>query len=421
MWRVLQLAPFRRLVATSLLNELASSVGSVALALLVYRRTGSAIGAMAFFLCAQFGPALVSPFFVARLDQRAARVVLAELYALEALVFGVLAWLVHHFALAPVLALALLDGILALTARVLSRAAWTPITSSAGLMREANATLNAGYSVFFMIGPAIGGAVVALGGTGAALLVNVGVFAGVALIAGTTRGLPRAARDPAPSSGRLRAALVHVRGEPVIRRLLILEAVAIAFFTLATPVEVVFAQHSLHAGAGGYGALLSVWGAGAIAGSAVYMRWRARPSRALITLGTAWLGAGFLVMALAPSLTAALVGAAIAGLGNGMQIVAVRTALQELAPQRWMALILGLNESIFQAVPGIGIVLGGAIAALAGPRAALATGAGGSLIVAIAIWVKLRPAVTRGEAWELDGRVEEPALEPAASTAAPPA
>ena len=394
MWHVLRLAPYRRLVATSLLNELASSVGAVALALLVYRRTGSAIGATAFFLCAQFGPALISPFFVARLDQRAARVVLAELYLLEAAVFGVLVLVAHHFSLAGVLALALVDGTLALTGRVLSRAAWTPIASGAGLMREANAVLNTGYSVFFLIGPAVGGAVVALGGTVAALLLDVGVFVVAAMIAVTTRGLPPAVPDPGPSVGRLRAALAHVRGDPVIRQLLILEAAAIAFFTIATPVEVVFAEHSLHAGSGGYGALLSVWGGGAIAGSAMYARWRGRSSRALITLGTAWLGAGFVVMAIAPSLAVALVGAAIAGVGNGVQIVAARTAVQELAPERWMALIVSLNESMYQAMPGVGFVLGGAIAAAAGPRVAFGVGAAGSLAVAGTIWVRLRGAVS---------------------------
>ena len=38
-----------------------------------------------------------------------------------------------------------------------------------------------------------------------------------------------------------------------------------------------------------------------------------------------------------------------------------------------MAMMMSLNESIFQAVPGVGILLGGALAALAGPRAALAS------------------------------------------------
>ena len=49
-------------------------------------------------------------------------------------------------------------------------------------------------------------------------------------------------------------------------------------FTISFPVEVVFAQHSLHAGPRGYGALLSAWGAGAVVGSAVYARWRRSPA-----------------------------------------------------------------------------------------------------------------------------------------------
>ena len=53
---VLKLPAYRRLLAAYTLNELAWSVGSLALAVLVYRRTGSAIGAMGFFLCSQFVP-----------------------------------------------------------------------------------------------------------------------------------------------------------------------------------------------------------------------------------------------------------------------------------------------------------------------------------------------------------------------------
>jgi predicted MFS family arabinose efflux permease len=397
MRRVLELPAFRRLLVASMLNELAPSIGSVALSLLVYRRTGSALGTAAFFLCSQFGPALVSPLFVARLDQRSARFVLTGIYALESVVFVVLAWVAGRFALAPVLALALVDGVLALTARVLARAAWTSVAAPVGLMREANALINASYSVCFLVGPAIGGAIVAIGGTVAALLVGGGVFALIGVTIATARGLPPSVADRVPSAGRLRAALEHARGEPVIRRLLGLEAAGILFFTISIPVEVVFAQHSLHAGAGGYGALLSAWGGGAIAGSAIYARWRALPSRELIALGTASLGVGFIVMALAPSLALAIVGAVIAGSGNGIQFVAVRTALQEAAPERLMALMVSLNESIFQAVPGAGILLGGAVASLAGPRAALATGAAGSLAVAVAIWVKLRPLAVGDE------------------------
>ena len=86
--RVLKLPAYRRLLGAYTLNELAFSIGSVALALLVYRRTGSALGATAFFLCSQFFPALVAPMVVARLDRRAPREVLPSLYARKGSPFG---------------------------------------------------------------------------------------------------------------------------------------------------------------------------------------------------------------------------------------------------------------------------------------------------------------------------------------------
>src|SRR5579862_6426712 len=121
MRNVLKLPAYRRLLAAYTLNELASTVGALALAVLVYNRTGSALAAAGYFLCAIFGPALVSPAIVAKLDQRSPRPVLVVLYGVEAALFAVLAWVASRFALAPVLALALLDGIFAVTARALAR------------------------------------------------------------------------------------------------------------------------------------------------------------------------------------------------------------------------------------------------------------------------------------------------------------
>lgn len=389
MKKVLELPAFRRLLVATVLNEVAISVGAVALALLVYRRTGSAIGAAAFFLCAQFGPAFLSPFCVARLDQANVRSVLAALYAAEGLIFVILASLVSRFALAPVLALTLLDGVMAVTARVLSRAAWASITSRVGLMREASALTNASLAVCYMAGPGLGGAIVALGGTKAALLANAGVFVVVALVVLTASGLPNAAPDRVPAAGRLRAAVRLARGEILVRRLLGLQAIGTVFFTMSIPIEVVFAQHTLHAGASGYGVLLSAWGAGAIVGSVVYARWRALQSRVMISLGAASLGVGFTLMAVAGSLTVAAIGAGLSGLANTTELVAMRTTLQEAVSERWMALIVSLSESMMQAVPGLGIVLGGAIAAVAGPRIAFAVGAAGALLVAVAMWARL--------------------------------
>jgi predicted MFS family arabinose efflux permease len=395
---VLRIPTYRRLLAAYALNELAFMIGSVALALLVYRRTGSAVGATAFFLFAQFVPALISPMTVARVDQLPARSVLPVLHGFEAVIFLVLAWVAgSHFSVVAVLALAFLDGTVALTARALTRAATVSVTQPVGLLREGNAVSNAAFSVCFMFGPALGGAIVATGGTSAALLVNAALFGLIALNLATTRGLPEAAPVRAPAKGRVRAALAYVRVTPSIRGLMLLQGFAVLFFTISVPVEVVFAQHSLHAGAAGYGGMLSAWGAGAVAGAAIFARWRRRPSRELIVGGAACLAVGFPVMAAAPTLAVAIVGAALAGIGNGVESVAVRTALQEEIQEEWMALMMSLYEALFQSVPGAGMLIGGAITALWSPRAALAVAGAGALAVTVAAWFVLAGLGTRPE------------------------
>ena len=387
---VLRIPAYRRLLAAYALNELAFMIGSVALALLVYGRTGSAVEATAFFLCAQFVPALISPMTVARLDQLPARTVLPVLHGFEALIFVVLAWVAgSHFSVVAVLALAFLDGIVALTARALTRAATVSVTQPVGLLREGNAVSNAAFSICFMFGPGLGGALVAAGSTSLALLVNAAVFGVIALTLATARGLPKAAPVRARARGRVRAALAYVRATPPIGRLMLLQAFAVLFFTISVPVEVVFAQHSLHAGAAGYGGMMSAWGLGAVVGAAIYARWRRRPNRELIVGGAACLAVGFPVMAAAPTLAVAIVGAALAGVGNGVESVAVRTALQEEVEEQWMALMMSLYEALFQSVPGAGILIGGAITALWSPRAALAVAGAGALAITVSAWFAL--------------------------------
>lgn len=387
---VLRIPVYRRLVAAYTLNELAFMVSSVALTLLIYGRTGSALGATAFFLCSQFVPALVSPMVVARLDQLPLRPILPALYWLEAVIFVALAMLAgHQFMLAPVLALTLLNGILAFVARSLARAATVTITSAKGLLREGNALANAGFTTSFLVGPSLGGALVAAGGTSQALLGIAALFGVIGLTLATARGLPQPSPERAPARGRVRAAITFARERPSLRRLLIVQSWGILFFTISVPVEVVFVRHSLHASAAGYGALVSAWGAGAMAGAAVYARWNRLPARVLMALGAGALGVGFLIMASAPTLAVAIVGAAFAGVGNGVESVAGRTAVQEQTEASWMALMMSLQESLFQAVPGAGILIGGTITALGSPRGALALAGVGSLAITGAVWVLL--------------------------------
>lgn len=391
MIRCLRIVAFRRLLAAYVFNELAWSVGTLALSLLVYRRTGSAIGSAGFFLCAQFLPALLSPALVARLDRASVRIVLPALYALEALLFGALAYLSQHFLLVPVLLLALADGAIAATARSLATAARVEILRPVDLMHEGNALGSFGFSFGYMAGPVIGGAVVAAGGTLAALLVNCGLFGMIACFLAIT-ALPGAKPEPGSALSRLGRGLAHLRSDAVLGRLMIIQAIGLCVFTISIPVEVVYAQQTLNAGADGYGLLLGVWGAGAVAGSFVYARFRRRSASALIGGSALALAAGFAVMTAAPTLLVALCGAAVAGAGNSVEWVAWRTAIQERTPDRWMALVMSLCDSMSMLAPGVGIVAGGLLAEFASARAAFGVAAVGSLLFAIAVPFAFRKA-----------------------------
>ncbi|MGA9858125.1 MAG: MFS transporter [Solirubrobacteraceae bacterium] len=389
MRKCLRLPVFRRLLAAYVLNELAWSVGTLALAVLVYRRTGSALGSASFFIVSQVAPALLSPAMVARLDRAAPRLVLTTLYAVEALLFAVLAWMTRHFTLVPVLVVALLDGVVAATARSLASASRAELLRPLDLLPEGNAVSTFGFSAAFMAGPVIGGLVVAAGGTLAALLINCGFFAVMALILSLTR-LPDAQAEEGSMWQRLGAGIAHARSDRRLATLLVGQGIGLVFFTITLPVEVVYTQHTLHAGAGGYGALMAFWGAGAVAGSAVYARWRRHSAAALISAAAGLLGIGFAIMTVAPSLAVAVLGAAVAGAGNSAESIASRTAVQDRTPDRWMALTMSLADSISQLAPGLGILLGGVIAALTMPRVAIGVAAVGSLVFAAAVRIALR-------------------------------
>ena len=135
--------PFGRLLASYTVNEFGDSVAIVALAVLVYDRTGDVAPTAALFLAAKFVPAFLAPFLTARLDQLAVRRTLPWLYIAEALVFVALALVAdgeftagRWCSRSP-----LVDGTLAVTARGLTRGAIATLLQPAQLLREGNALL----------------------------------------------------------------------------------------------------------------------------------------------------------------------------------------------------------------------------------------------------------------------------------------
>jgi MFS family permease len=380
----LRVPAFGRLLFSYTTNSIGDYVGLVALAVLVYRETRDPLATTALFIAAQFLPAFIAPVLTARVDQLALRRALPSIYLGEALVFALLALLAGEFVLLAVLALALVDGVLMLTARGLSRGAVNAILQPVGVLREGNGLLNIGFAIASVGGSALGGVLVASFSVAAALAVNAASFAVVAVLLATSRHLPAAETQREPIRERVREGLRHARTDRVARLLLGGEAIAIVFFTLIVPIEIVYAEETLDTDEAGYGILLSSWGAGIVLGSLLFLALRRRSTAVLILLSTLAIGAGYLGMAVSTELWTACAFSVVGGLGNGIQWVSVMTALQESTPKDLQARITGLLESIASAMTGVGFLIGGIVTAVFSPPTAFfVSGIGVVLLVIV--------------------------------------
>src|SRR3954468_18613161 len=118
---ILRRPGFAPLAGTYGLSELGDWLTTIALSVLVYDATGSAIATTVLFVCSKFLPAFVAPAVTARIDGVAPRRSLPLLYLLEAAGFAGMA--VLHGVIPALVVLAAVGGAAALVARALTRAA----------------------------------------------------------------------------------------------------------------------------------------------------------------------------------------------------------------------------------------------------------------------------------------------------------
>jgi MFS family permease len=401
----LKLPGFRHLAFAYTVNTLGNWLGEIALAVLVYDETGSALATAALFLGMQFAPALLAQGVVARVEVVGTRIALPAIYAAEGATFFALAAVADNFVLAAIVGLAALDGALALAGRAFTRATVAAVLKPTGQLREGNALINVCFTAAGALGPATAGVVVGTLGVQAALLADAVSFVLVALTLLSARSLPHVKSEPDPWRARIREGLAYVARRVVLRRLLIAQAVAFVFFTAVLPIEIVYVKDTLDASSSGYGALLAAWGAGMVGGSLVFAGARHVSLQALLLYSTLAIGAAYLAMSAASTLIVACAAASVGGVGTGVQWVSVMSAVQELTDAPYQARVVGLLESSGYAMPGLGFVLGGVVAALLDPRASFIVAGAGVVMVALVAAPMLRRA-----SW---GPQEAPEISPA--------
>jgi MFS family permease len=247
-------------------------------------------------------------------------------------------------------------------------------------------------SISTLVGPALAGVLLAVTDT-ASGFTAVAVLAGLSAL--VTLGLTveepegRVSRSSI-ARGLVRGAEVSFRS-PQLRVLFLLLAAQTLTRGALSVFSVLVAIDLLGMGEPGVGTLTAAVGAGAVLGSLF----------ALMYVGNrrlgGWFGAGvatwglpLVLLAIAPGRPAALVLFAVIGVGNALVDVGVFTLVARLAPERVLARVYGLLESVGALAVGAGSVAAAGLASSSSLREAMALiGAVGPALVLIC-WFSLR-------------------------------
>src|SRR3954462_15961805 len=158
----LRLPGLPRLAAALTLAELGETRASIALALVVFARSGSVLATGAFFLASRLGPALMSQPLAAFIDRNAGRRGLAICCGIEPVLFAVLA---APLPVAVLVLVPLATGTLAVCCRGVTRAEAAVRLRRADNLRAGNSALNLAFAIAGTVGAAAGGGLAAITST----------------------------------------------------------------------------------------------------------------------------------------------------------------------------------------------------------------------------------------------------------------
>jgi MFS family permease len=284
----------------------------------------------------------------------------------------------------------------------LSFAGWVPRILSGDALHRANARIELARSSAFVVGPAVGGALVAAFTAPIALLADAASFVGSALLIGSARGA-EPAHLPSAVPGRnvraeLTAGLVFIRRTPLLAAVIATVATNNFFRSVAMAIAILYLVDVGGLDAAVIGIAFAIGNSGFLVGAVLARRATDRFGIGrTMQLGVSLFGPSMLVFALAP---ASLAGPAFTlmlfanGCGIAIHNVNQVTVRQVLTPDELRARVSAVTRLAgFGAVP-IGTVLGGLIGETAGLRWSLvAAGVGllaGSLPYAVVRVRRLR-------------------------------
>ena len=297
--------------------------------------------------------------------------------------------------------LAVLLGLTNSLSRPVSRAFLVELVGRESLP-NASALNSAVSSLARIVGPGLGGAIIAASGVSALFLLNALSFlpllAAIALIDSrelhtqASLGPDAGGRRQATTWQSLREGLAYVWRSPAVLMLLLVAGLVLLFGSNFNVVLPLFATNVLHVGATGFGLLSAATGVGALF-AAFWLAWGNRQPtiRRMLTIILIF---GVLEAAFAISRVYPLSLALITAVGFTEEAFAVQamTTLQTIAPDQLRGRVMSVQALFFDGSLPLGYILMGWLAGAYGAPAALLIGALLSLLVVGVGWLWRRPA-----------------------------
>jgi len=222
-----------------------------------------------------------------------------------------------------------------------------------------------------VVGPALGGAIVAGLGPGAGFLIDAGSFGAstLALLLMTARPLVRAEGKTVGSLfGEMRDGLRYVLSQRWLSMTLLAVTLAMVFFLGPVFVLMPFVvRNHLHGGAGGLGLVLAAGGMGALIAS-LFMAQRGLPRRPLVVVYVAWAVAAFALVGYAEAndvWEAALVSALSVGSLVAGQIL-WEALLQRCVPGEYLGRVASVDSFVSSGLVPLSLAITGPIAGALG-------------------------------------------------------
>src|SRR3954469_14280759 len=419
--RALRHRNYRLFFSGQSLSLVGTWITRVATSWLVYRLTGSELLLGIVGFCGQIPTMILAPFagvLVDRWDRHRLLVITQVLSMLQTLALAILT-LQHVITVPWLLALQIAQGVINAFDTPARQSFVVEMVEDRADLPNAIALNSAMVNGSRIIGPSIGGALIAAVGEGWCFMADAAsyVFVVASLLMMTV------ARTSAPDTKarmleELRDGFRYVRGSLPIRTALIVLAIVSTATMPYTVLMPAFVDNVLKGGPSTLGVLMAASGGGALAGG-MYLASR----RSVVGLGrvvmysTLMLGVALIAFAFAGSFWVAAAVLPIVGAGFMMQMAATNTVLQTLVDDKLRGRVMAFYTMAFFGTAPIGSLLAGVAADRFGSKWTIALGGAACLLAGT--WLATRLSELRAIVYPIyveRGIMPVPAIDSGAKT-----